>query len=101
MSSSKNKALILWFKELGIEDVPLVGGKNAALGEMYRSLAKLGINVPNGFALTARAYGILLKKAGLEKEIQRILRGLDTRDILNLQKRGREVREAILAVELP
>lgn len=101
MEISKKHALILWFKELGIEDVPLVGGKNAALGEMYRSLAKLGINVPNGFALTARAYGILLKKAGLEKEIQRILRGLDTRDILNLQKRGREVREAILAVELP
>ncbi len=101
MEISKKHALILWFRELGIKDVPLVGGKNAALGEMYRSLTKLGINVPNGFALTAHAYRILLKKAGLEKEIRKILQGLDTRDIMDLQRRGREVREAILKAEFP
>ena len=45
--------LALWLKEIKIDDVPLVGGKNASLGEMYRNLAPLGINIPNGFALTA------------------------------------------------
>ncbi|MAF80166.1 phosphoenolpyruvate synthase [bacterium] len=101
MEKSRKNALILWFKDLSIKDVPLAGGKNAALGEMYQGLTKLGINVPNGFALTAHAYRLFLKEAGLEKEIRRILRGLDTHDIHNLQKRGREVREVILKSKLP
>ena len=56
MAQSKKKSFVLWFKELGIKDVPLVGGKNAALGEMYSHLVPLGVNIPNGFALTAFAY---------------------------------------------
>ena len=51
---------IKWFKELGIDDVDLVGGKNASLGEMYQNLIRQGIRIPNGFAITADAYQVLL-----------------------------------------
>ena len=55
---------IKWFEELSINDVPLVGGKNASLGEMYRQLSSKGVNVPNGFAVTANGYRLLLKENG-------------------------------------
>ncbi|HDZ77891.1 MAG TPA: hypothetical protein ENH39_01120, partial [Gammaproteobacteria bacterium] len=55
---------IRWFEKLGIEDIPLVGGKNASLGEMYRELTPQGVKIPNGFAITADAYRYMLDKAG-------------------------------------
>jgi pyruvate,water dikinase len=94
-------ALIRWFAEVGIDDVPLVGGKNASLGEMYRELAPKGVKVPNGFAVTAEAYRYLLDRTGLDRRIREILDGLDTRDLANLRRRGRQVRHAIMAVALP
>src|SRR5688572_13355187 len=60
---------IKWFGDISIEDVPLVGGKNASLGEMYRELTSKGVKVPNGFAITAEAYRHLLREAGLEEKI--------------------------------
>ncbi len=57
----KNKKLILWFNEINIGDVGLVGGKNASLGEMYQNLASKNIPVPNGFAITAYAFRQFLK----------------------------------------
>ena len=54
------KNYIRWFNELTIDDIPLVGGKNASLGEMYRELVPQGINIPNGFAVTAEAYRYML-----------------------------------------
>ncbi len=92
---------IRWFAEIGIEDVPLVGGKNASLGEMFRELTPRGIAVPDGFAVTAEGYWHFLKSTGLEPRIRALLGGLDTRDIANLQTRGREIRGAILATPLP
>jgi pyruvate, water dikinase len=92
---------IRWFKEIGIGDVGLVGGKNASLGEMYRELTSKGIRIPNGFAVTAQGYRHFLKVSGLEDKIATMLRGLDTRDLANLAERGRRVREAILAASLP
>ncbi|OGZ95976.1 MAG: phosphoenolpyruvate synthase [Candidatus Sungbacteria bacterium RIFCSPHIGHO2_01_FULL_50_25] len=92
---------ILWFKELGIEDVPRVGGKNAALGEMVQNLAPLGVAVPDGFAITADAYRFFMKESRLDAKIKTILSGLDTRNIKNLQSRGKAVRNAILASALP
>jgi len=65
MGEHDNK-LILWFEDIGIEDVPLVGGKNASLGEMYQKLTSKGVAVPHGFAITAYAYQYLLKEAGIE-----------------------------------
>jgi pyruvate,water dikinase len=92
---------IKWFSEIGIDDVPLVGGKNASLGEMFRELTPQGVRVPNGFATTAGAYFQFLNATGLDAKIRTILGGLDTRDIENLRQRGSEVRHAILAAELP
>ena len=98
---NKNKKFVLWFKELTIKDVPLVGGKNASLGEMYRNLTKKGINVPDGFAVTAYAYRYLLHKAKIKKRIKNILSDLDTRNLRNLASKGKEVRETILKAEIP
>lgn len=92
---------IAWFKDLGIQDVPKVGGKNAALGEMYSHLTSLGINVPNGFAITADAYRYFLEKAGLKDKIHGALEGLNTKNLKDLQKRGKKVRQLILDAKLP
>ena len=101
MSENKSEKYILWFDELRIEDVPLVGGKNASLGEMYHSLKEKGVLVPNGFAISAAAYRHLLKDAGIENAVREALEGLDTHDIRNLQERGRKVREIIRYAKLP
>ena len=98
---SKKRDFILWFKDLTINDVPLVGGKNASLGEMYRTLTKKAINIPNGFAVTAYAYRHFLKKAKIQNKIRQILSDLDTSNIHNLAEKGRNVRETILEAELP
>ena len=92
---------IKWFRELSIGDIPLVGGKNASLGEMFRELAPKGVKVPDGFAVTSDAYRHFLRSAGLDEEITLILCGLDTRDMDNLRDRGQRVRHAILAAHLP
>ena len=92
---------VKWFSEVGIADVPIVGGKNAALGEMYSNLVPLGVNVPDGFALTADAYRHFFKQTGLDEKIKQTLSDLDTKDIRNLQIRGKKVREAILKEILP
>jgi pyruvate, water dikinase len=92
---------IRWFDQIGMEDIPLVGGKNASLGEMVRELAQRGINVPNGFAITADAYWYLLRAAKIEQQIKEILCGLDTRDATNLRQKGSAVRHAIMAAALP
>lgn len=98
---NKSKKFILWFNELGIEDIPYVGGKNASLGEMYRNLTKKGVAVPNGFAITAYAYRYLLKKSGIKEEIKKALKGLNTRNMKNLADRGHKVREIIRTAEFP
>lgn len=94
-------AWIRWFANIGIEDVPLVGGKNASLGEMYRELASKGVKVPNGFAITAQAYREFLREAGLESTITDALKDLDTQDLANLRRRGSRIRQAMLAANLP
>ena len=98
---SKKDPFIIFFKDLGIGDVPVVGGKNASLGEMYAKLTKKGVNIPNGFATTAAAYDYFLYKAGIKDEIKNILRGLNTHDVTDLAKRGQKVRQTILRSSLP
>ncbi len=92
---------IKFFNELRIKDVPQVGGKNASLGEMYQMLSKKGVRVPNGFATTSKAYNYFLEASGVKKEIKKILKGLDTGDVVDLAKKGKAVREVILKAELP
>ncbi len=94
-------ALVRWFSEIDIEDIPDVGGKNASLGEMYQQLTPRGVNVPNGFATTAGAYRQFLRETELDRGIEDILAGLDTRDLSDLRARGLKVRQAILAADLP
>ncbi|MDO8481391.1 MAG: phosphoenolpyruvate synthase [Nanoarchaeota archaeon] len=98
---NKDKQFILWFNELGIEDVPLVGGKNASLGEMYRNLTPKGVTIPNGFAVTAYAYRYLLEKTGARDQIKSILGGLDVLDLDNLSERGSRIRTLIKNLEFP
>jgi pyruvate, water dikinase len=92
---------IKFFNELGIKDVPQVGGKNASLGEMYQKLTSKGIRVPNGFATTSGAYNYFMEGAGLKNEIRKILDGLNTRNVKDLMERGAKVREVILKTEMP
>lgn len=101
MPKQKAKQFILWFKNITIKDVPLVGGKNASLGEMYRNLIKKEVKIPNGFAITAPAYFYFIKKAGIQKRIWEILKDLNTHNIQNLKTRGKLVRQTILAAEIP
>ncbi len=101
MIEEKKENFVKWYNEVGIKDVPIVGGKNAALGEMFSNLVPLGVNIPNGFALTADAYRYFFEKTGLDKEIERIFADLDTKSIKNLQAHGKKVREAILKKEFP
>jgi pyruvate, water dikinase len=98
---AKNKKNILWFSEIGIRDIPLVGGKNASLGEMYRELRKKGINIPDGFAITAEAYRRFVRHNNLEEKFKKALRRLDTGNMRNLAERGHKIRQAILAAEFP
>jgi pyruvate,water dikinase len=97
----KKHPFILWFDKLGIEDVGIVGGKNASLGEMYRNLTNKGVNIPNGFAVTAYAYHYLLEKGGVKDAIKKALKGLNTHDVNDLAKRGKKVREIILNTPFP
>ncbi|TAK09261.1 MAG: phosphoenolpyruvate synthase, partial [Candidatus Manganitrophaceae bacterium] len=101
MAVHPKQRYIRWFDEIGIGDVPLVGGKNASLGEMVRELSAQGVKVPNGFAVTAEGYRHFLREAKLDQKMAEILRGLDTRDIGNLRRRGLQVRQAILSASLP
>jgi len=96
-----DQALILWFDDILIDDVPLVGGKNASLGEMHQKLMSQGVSVPNGFAITAYAYRYLLEEAGIEQGIRDALAGLDTHDLRNLQERGKKARDIVRTAEFP
>jgi len=101
MGERDEKAFILWFEEIGIKDVPLVGGKNASLGEMYQKLSAAGVEVPHGFAITALAYRHLIKTAGIEDAVRAALAGLDTHDMQNLSSRGEKVRNIIRTAAFP
>jgi pyruvate,water dikinase len=95
------EVFIKWFEDLKIEDVPLVGGKNASLGEMIRNLGKKGVNVPSGFAVTAYAYRYMMEKAGVDNKIKEILSDLDTHNIRDLAERGQKIRNLIISTPIP
>lgn len=107
--SDRSEQFVLWFDEINKDDIPLVGGKNANLGEMYQNLTQSSsemfpgekIQVPYGFAVTARSYNYFVEKNGLDVKIKEILEGLNTSDIKQLQEKGDKVREAVLSSEFP
>ena len=87
--------------KLGMKDVPVVGGKNASLGEMISHLGSLGVSVPGGFATTAAAFNEFLDAAGIRDKIQQKLDGLDTRDVRALAAVGKAIRGWIIDSPLP
>src|SRR6185295_4272173 len=101
LESARKNAFVLWFKELGIQDIPLVGGKNASLGEMYQKLTKKGVTIPNGFAVTAYSYHYLLEHAGIKDAMRKVLKTLDVKDMASLQRCGHAVRSLILHTQFP
>lgn len=92
---------IKWFADLGIDDVALVGGKNASLGEMVCELGALGVRVPNGFAITAEAYRYVLDNALAWPRLHAALDGLDLRDVDDLARRAQVAREIVYSAPLP
>ncbi len=109
MENDKSKYYILWFDEINKNDIPLVGGKNANLGEMYQNLSQTTsevfpgekIRVPYGFAVTAYSYQYFIEKNALDQKIHQALEGLDTSDIKSLEEAGRKVRELITSAPFP
>ncbi len=99
--TAKDKKFIMWFDEIGIEDIPYVGGKNASLGEMYQNLKKKGVKVPYGFAITAYSYRYILEKSGVKEQIKKILKDLDTHNMDQLAEKGQKIRNIIRHEEIP
>jgi len=92
---------IKWFDEIGLSDLPQVGGKNASLGEMYQELSSKGVNVPYGFAITVGAYHYLLDYSGMRKKVDALLHGLDVDDLNALQTTGSRIRQIIRGIDFP
>jgi pyruvate,water dikinase len=99
----KDKAMkyIKFFNELNNRDVPLVGGKNASLGEMYQELVPKGIKVPNGFAITSDAYWYLLESGGIKQNIEGLLKGVDVHDLDVLKNISDVIRKLIFTTPIP
>ena len=96
-----NSAHVVWFSQLGMDDVEHVGGKNASLGEMISHLADAGVNVPDGFATTADAYREFLAFEGLADRINAALDALDVDDVDALVATGAKIREWVIAHPFP
>jgi pyruvate,water dikinase len=96
-----NEKLVMWFDDLQLKDIPEVGGKNASLGEMRRNLQTQGVNIPDGYAITAAAYRHLIASAGIWDKIKEVLKDLDTHDMDNLSTRGKKVRDLIYNAPVP
>jgi len=100
-SQIHQEALVLPFNVVGIADIPLVGGKNASLGEMIQQLSSQGVKVPTGFATTAYAYRYFITGAGLEVKLRKIFADLDVEDMANLQECGKQARSLMLETPFP
>jgi pyruvate,water dikinase len=87
---------VLWYQELGMDDVNRVGGKNASLGEMISNLSNAGVQVPGGFATTAYAFNQFLEKSGVESQIYTLLDALDVDDVIALARAGSQIRQWII-----
>ena len=87
---------VLWYENLGMDDVEVVGGKNASLGEMISNLSGMGVKVPGGFATTALAFTDFLEQSGLNKSIYETLNALDVDDVKALASAGAKIRQAVI-----
>ncbi len=92
---------IRWFKDIDMNDVEQVGGKNASLGEMVQNLAKANVKVPNGFATTSEAFRKFLSQDGLDQKIYKRLKDTDIENIAQLQESGKAIRSWVQAAPMP
>ncbi|MCK4708745.1 MAG: phosphoenolpyruvate synthase, partial [Gammaproteobacteria bacterium] len=92
---------IRFFDNIGIDNIPIVGGKNASLGEMYQKLAPQGVKVPNGFAITAEAYRYILDSSNSWDALRETLDGLKADDVESLARCGKKAREIVYLAGLP
>ncbi|GAB0150390.1 MULTISPECIES: phosphoenolpyruvate synthase [unclassified Marichromatium] len=92
---------VRWLSDLGMDDVPIVGGKNASLGEMIQNLTDVGVQVPGGFATTAEAYREFLAKDGLDARIREALDALDVDDVAALAEVGPRIRGWVMEQPFP
>lgn len=92
---------VIWFDQLSMGDVPVVGGKNASLGEMISQLASAGISVPGGFATTAEAFRDFLSHNELDKNINALLADFDVENVDALAVLGKRIREMVLQTPFP
>ena len=101
ISVQKAQDLVLWLDQIRLEDVSIVGGKNASLGEMIQQLTPQGINVPSGFATTAHAYRHFIASHNLDEQLRSLFADLDISNMRNLQQRGAAARSLILNAPFP
>ncbi|TFT48526.1 phosphoenolpyruvate synthase, partial [Proteus mirabilis] len=95
-SNSLTPCNVLWYNQLGMNDVDRVGGKNASLGEMITNLAELGVSVPNGFATTAQAFNDFLEQSGINQRIYELLDSIDVDDVNQLAQAGNQIRQWVI-----
>jgi len=100
-SAKKTNEQLLWFEEITLKDLPKVGGKNASLGEMIRHLTSKGIKVPEGFAITTKAFAEFVDNSALEGKINAALEGLDPDNPSDVAERGKRVRKMFLESPFP
>ncbi|HEY9616935.1 MAG TPA: phosphoenolpyruvate synthase [Microcoleaceae cyanobacterium] len=99
--ANRETAFVLKFEQVGLSDIPLVGGKNASLGEMIQQLTSKGVNVPNGFATTAYAYRYFIEAAGLEEKLRLLFADLDVEDMNSLRQVGKQARLLMMQTPFP
>lgn len=95
------ESIVLPLKAVGLDAIALVGGKSASLGEMIANLSKVGVAVPDGFAITTTAYYDFMKQSGLEKFIAEQVATVDFNDIITLRRAGQKIRQAISSTRFP
>jgi len=100
-SNGRANEQVLWLNEIGLKDIAKVGGKNASLGEMIGHLTSKGIRVPEGFAVTTKAFRLFLEAAQLEGKVKEIINGLDPDDPVDVAARGANIRKVFLDAEFP
>ncbi|MBH0096641.1 phosphoenolpyruvate synthase [Psychrobacter sp. NZS113] len=99
--AAQSTALVINLDQLGKDDIEMVGGKNASLGEMISHLSDLGVSVPGGFATTSNAFNRFLNETGLLDKINSELKTLDVNDVKKLAETGKKIRTWIIEQELP
>lgn len=99
--AAQSTALVINLDQLGKDDIEMVGGKNASLGEMISHLSDLGVSVPGGFATTSNAFNRFLTETGLLDKINSELKTLDVNDVNKLAATGKKIRTWIIEQELP